>query len=222
MLGSRVIVDNPRNPFVITQLQNRNMRVTVNRQKATVMYELFDPNQPIEQFNANIVTPVKPIHETKTDNDSNSSSTQETTSTSTSTSSTSISSHDLTPTKPTPEPTVEPATLDLNTTTSTFNDQHQIPPNSPIAYQLRRIYRKLDEMDKQIAELKQKNASSPIVNSLQTTRNMIAEKVLDPLLQLEKWYEDLSQLQNRHVGCTVDTITSGKINYYTGIPTDIK
>ena len=65
MLGSYVPVNNPRNPLLVTRLQNRNMRVTVSNQKADVMFELYNPNQPIEQFNANLTVPVKHIHETE-------------------------------------------------------------------------------------------------------------------------------------------------------------
>ena len=63
VLGSDVIIDNPSNPKMIARLQVRNMRVTVNHQKATMQMELYRHDQPVESYNANIVAPVKPTYE---------------------------------------------------------------------------------------------------------------------------------------------------------------
>ena len=64
MLGSLVTINDPKDARIVTTLQVRNVRITVTRQKAEVMFELYDPKQPIEQFNANLAVPTRPIHDT--------------------------------------------------------------------------------------------------------------------------------------------------------------
>lgn len=39
------------------------MRIEVQNQKATVLYELYDPNQPVDQSNISIIWPTKPTYE---------------------------------------------------------------------------------------------------------------------------------------------------------------
>ena len=66
VLGSDVFIDNPSNPKLIAKLQVRNMRVTVDNQKATMQMELYRHDQPVESYNSSIVAPVKPIHDVNT------------------------------------------------------------------------------------------------------------------------------------------------------------
>ena len=71
MLGSLVTINDPKDARIVTTLQVRNIRITVTRQKAEVMFELYDPKQPVEQFNANLAVPTRPIHDTRSIPDSN-------------------------------------------------------------------------------------------------------------------------------------------------------
>ena len=59
VLGSLVAVDDPMNLQNVSQLQCRNMRISVRNQKAVISFELFDVGQPVEQHNANIQIPIK-------------------------------------------------------------------------------------------------------------------------------------------------------------------
>jgi len=70
MLGSLVTINNPKNTRAVTTLQARNVRITITHQKAEVMFELYDPKQPVEQFNANLAVPTRPIHDTRSIPDS--------------------------------------------------------------------------------------------------------------------------------------------------------
>jgi len=71
MLGSLVTINDPKDARIVTTLQVRNVRITVTHQKAEVMFELYDPKQPVEQFNANLAVPTRPIHDTQSIPDSN-------------------------------------------------------------------------------------------------------------------------------------------------------
>jgi hypothetical protein len=64
MLGTKVPVDSPFNSLFVTNLQCRNIRISVTNQKSIISMELYNEYQPIEQFNSNIIVPVKSIHDT--------------------------------------------------------------------------------------------------------------------------------------------------------------
>ena len=61
MLGSLVEIDDYISGTNIN-LEVRNIRISVKQQRTTVTYELYDPNQPIEQFNSNITVPSPSSH----------------------------------------------------------------------------------------------------------------------------------------------------------------
>jgi len=66
LIGSRVIVDDPFTNHLL-YLQVRNLRINIKYQKATMMLELYDPNQPVEQYSSSLVVPCKPVSEFKFD-----------------------------------------------------------------------------------------------------------------------------------------------------------
>ena len=66
LIGSKVKVDDPFTKNLL-DLQVRNIRINIRYQRATIMLELYDPNQPVEQYNSSLVVPCKPVSEFKFD-----------------------------------------------------------------------------------------------------------------------------------------------------------
>lgn len=64
MLGSKVKVDDPVTRAT-SNLQCRRITITVKHQHATVTYELYDPNTPLD-ITTSIPSLTKQIHEVKT------------------------------------------------------------------------------------------------------------------------------------------------------------
>jgi len=60
VLGSLVEINDPIQKKTI-RLQVRNIHLNVRGQRASIVLELYDPNQPIDQLNSGLIIPCKPL-----------------------------------------------------------------------------------------------------------------------------------------------------------------
>ena len=66
LIGSKVKVDDPFTKKSL-DLQVRNLRINIKYQRATIMLELYDLNQPVEQYSSSLIVPCKSVSEFKYD-----------------------------------------------------------------------------------------------------------------------------------------------------------